>query len=34
MGKAGRTKAEREFVLDCLLMETLAAYWAAGWRDA
>jgi hypothetical protein len=34
MEKAGGTKAEREFVLDGLLMETLAAYWAAGWRDA
>jgi glycosyltransferase involved in cell wall biosynthesis len=34
MGEAGRLKAEREFGLDCLVSETLAAYRAAGWRDS
>jgi glycosyltransferase involved in cell wall biosynthesis len=34
MGEAGRAKAEREFGLDRLVGETLAAYRAAGWRDA
>jgi glycosyltransferase involved in cell wall biosynthesis len=34
MGEAGRAKAEREFGLDRLVAETLAAYDAAGWRDA
>jgi len=34
MGKAGRVKAEREFGLDRLVAETLAAYRAAGWKDA
>lgn len=34
MGEAGRAKAEREFGLDRLVAETLAAYRAAGWRDA
>lgn len=33
MGRAGRAKAEREFGLDRLVTETLAAYRAAGWRD-
>ncbi len=33
MGEAGRAKAEREFGLDRLVAETLAAYRAAGWRD-
>ena len=33
MGKAGRAKAEREFSLDRLTAETLAAYRAAGWKD-
>jgi glycosyltransferase involved in cell wall biosynthesis len=33
MGEAGRLKAEREFGLDCLVSETLAAYRAAGWKD-
>ncbi|MDZ4344694.1 MAG: glycosyltransferase [Candidatus Binatia bacterium] len=32
MGQAGRAKAEREFGLDRLVEETLAAYQAAGWR--
>lgn len=32
MGEAGRSKAEREFGLDHLVSETLAAYKAAGWR--
>src|SRR5262249_20281934 len=31
MGEAGRVKAEREFGLNRLLSETLAAYQAAGW---
>jgi glycosyltransferase involved in cell wall biosynthesis len=34
MGKAGRAKAEREFGLDRLVGETLAAYRAAGWKDS
>jgi glycosyltransferase involved in cell wall biosynthesis len=34
LGKAGRAKAEREFGLDRLVSETLAAYRAAGWKDA
>jgi len=34
MGEAGRAKAEREFGLDRLITETLAAYWAAGWKDS
>jgi len=34
MGEAGRVKAEREFGLDRLVAETLAAYRAAGWKDA
>jgi glycosyltransferase involved in cell wall biosynthesis len=33
MGEAGRAKAEREFSLDRVVAETLAAYRAAGWRD-
>jgi len=33
MGKAGRKKAEREFGLERLVSETLAAYRSAGWRD-
>jgi len=33
MGEAGRVKAEREFGLDRLLVETLAAYRASGGRD-
>jgi glycosyltransferase involved in cell wall biosynthesis len=33
MGAAGRRKAEREFGLDRLVSETLAAYRAAGWKD-
>jgi glycosyltransferase involved in cell wall biosynthesis len=33
MGEAGRLKAEREFGLDRLVSETLAAYRAAGWKD-
>src|SRR5262245_58431652 len=33
MGDAGRAKAEREFGLDRLVSETLAAYRAAGWKD-
>lgn len=33
MGEAGRAKAEREFGLDRLVAETLAAYRATGWRD-
>jgi len=32
MGEAGRATAEREFGLDRLVTETLAAYTAAGWR--
>jgi glycosyltransferase involved in cell wall biosynthesis len=34
MGEAGRVKAEQEFGLDRLVAETLAAYRAAGWRNA
>ena len=34
MGEAGRAKAEREFGLDHLITETLAAYGAAGWKDS
>jgi glycosyltransferase involved in cell wall biosynthesis len=34
MGRAGRAKAEREFGLDRLVSETLAAYQAVGWRDS
>ena len=34
MGEAARAKAEREFGLDRLVSETLAAYRAAGWRDS
>jgi glycosyltransferase involved in cell wall biosynthesis len=34
MGSAGRVKAEREFGLDRLVSETLAAYRASGWKDA
>jgi glycosyltransferase involved in cell wall biosynthesis len=33
MGKAGRAKAEREFSLDQLRLNTLSAYRAAGWQD-
>jgi glycosyltransferase involved in cell wall biosynthesis len=33
MGKAGRAKAEREFGLDRLVTETLAAYRTIGWKD-
>jgi len=33
MGLAARIKAEREFGLDRLVSETLAAYMAAGWKD-
>jgi glycosyltransferase involved in cell wall biosynthesis len=33
MGQAGRAKAEREFGVDRLVMETLASYRAAGWKD-
>jgi glycosyltransferase involved in cell wall biosynthesis len=34
MGEASRARAEREFSLDRLVSETLAAYKAAGWKDA
>jgi len=34
MGLAGRAKAEREFGLDRLFSETLAAYRSAGWKAA
>jgi glycosyltransferase involved in cell wall biosynthesis len=33
MGEAGRAKAERDFGLDRLVSETLAAYRVAGWMD-
>jgi glycosyltransferase involved in cell wall biosynthesis len=33
MGQAGRAKAEREFGLDRLVGDTLAAYRAAGWEE-
>jgi len=33
MGEAGRAKAEREFGLDRLVTQTLAAYRAAGWEQ-
>lgn len=33
MGVAAREKAKREFTLERLVSETLAAYKAAGWRD-
>jgi glycosyltransferase involved in cell wall biosynthesis len=33
MGEAARVKANREFRMDRLLTETLAAYRAAGWKD-
>jgi glycosyltransferase involved in cell wall biosynthesis len=33
MGEAGRVKAEREFRLDRLVAETLAAYRASGWKE-
>jgi glycosyltransferase involved in cell wall biosynthesis len=33
MGEAGRAKAEREFGLDRLVSETLAAYRSMGWKD-
>jgi len=34
MGDAGRAKAEREFGIDRLVEQTLAAYRAAGWSDS
>jgi glycosyltransferase involved in cell wall biosynthesis len=34
MGEAARAKAERQFGLDRLVSETLAAYRAAGWKDS
>jgi glycosyltransferase involved in cell wall biosynthesis len=34
MGEAGRSKAERQFGLDRLVSETLAAYQSMGWKDA
>ena len=34
MGEAGGAKAEQEFGLGPLVMETLSAYQAAGWKDA
>ena len=33
-GQAAREKAKREFSLERLVSETLAAYEAAGWKDA
>jgi hypothetical protein len=33
MGEAGRAKAEREFELERLVSETIAAYRLAGWMD-
>ena len=33
MGEAGRAKAERQFGLDRLVSETLAAYRTMGWKD-
>jgi len=33
MGQAGRSKAEREFVLQRLVSETLEVYKAVGWKD-
>ncbi|HBH81734.1 MAG TPA: hypothetical protein DDY39_18060, partial [Nitrospira sp.] len=33
MGEAAKEKAKREFTLDRLVSETLAAYRVAGWRD-
>jgi glycosyltransferase involved in cell wall biosynthesis len=34
MGQAGRAKAEREFALNRLVSQTLAAYEAMGWKNA
>lgn len=34
MGQAARDKAEREFSLERLVTDTLAAYGSAGWKDA
>jgi glycosyltransferase involved in cell wall biosynthesis len=34
MGEAGRAKAERQFGLDRLVLETLDAYRVMGWKDA
>lgn len=34
MGEAGRAKAERDFRLDRLVTQTLAAYERAGWRNS
>ena len=34
MGKAARAKAERQFALDRLVSDTLAAYRETGWKDA
>jgi hypothetical protein len=33
-GDAGRVNAEREFGLDGPVLKTMAAYRAAGWKDA
>jgi glycosyltransferase involved in cell wall biosynthesis len=33
LGLAAREKAQREFTLERLVLETLAVYRAAGWRD-